>query len=86
MVKHIICLIQSGNLLDSKKYLFGPKIFCLNRTNFVSLKQNISLHRRKYKIECIDFEFEKYLLKKTSGKSCGSNGRFKNTKNNFLSK
>ena len=47
MVKDIICLIQGRNLFDSNKYLFGPKIFCLNQTNFVSLKQNISLHQRK---------------------------------------
>ena len=24
-----------------------PKIFCLNQTNFLSFKQNISLHQRK---------------------------------------
>ena len=25
----------------------GPKIFCLNQTNFVSFKQNTFLHQRK---------------------------------------
>ena len=38
---------NSMNLFDSNKYLFGPKIFCLNQTNFVLLKQNISLDQRK---------------------------------------
>ena len=47
MVKDIICLIQGRNLFDSTQYLFDPKIFCLNQKNFVSLKQNISLHQRK---------------------------------------
>ena len=47
MVKDIICLILGRNLFDLKKYLFGPKIFCLNQTNFVSLKQNISSHKKK---------------------------------------
>ena len=47
MVKDIICLIQGRNLFDLNEYLFGPKIFWLNQTNFVSLKQNISLHQRK---------------------------------------
>ena len=47
MVKDIICLIQSRKLFDSNKYLFGPKIFCLNQTNFVSFKQIISLNQRK---------------------------------------
>ena len=47
IVKDIICLIWGRNLFDSNKYLFGPKIFCLNRTNFVSFKQIISLHQRK---------------------------------------
>ena len=42
-----ICFIQGRNLFDSNKYLFGPKIFCLNQTNFVSFKQNIPLHQRK---------------------------------------
>ena len=41
MVKDIICFIYGRNLFDSNKYLFGPKIFCLNQTNFVSLKQTI---------------------------------------------
>ena len=47
MVKDIICLIEGRNLLDLNNFLFGSKIFCLNQTNFVSLKQNISLHQRK---------------------------------------
>ena len=47
MVKDIICLIKDINLFDSNKYLFGPKIFCLNRTNFISFKQIISLNQRK---------------------------------------
>ena len=47
MVKDIICLIQGKNLFDPNKYLFSPKIFYLNQTNFVSLKQKISLHQRK---------------------------------------
>ena len=47
MVKDIICLIQGRNLFDSNQYSFDPKIFCLNKKNFVSLKQNISLHQRK---------------------------------------
>ena len=34
-------------LIVKLEYLFGPKIFCLNETNFVSFKQNISLHQRK---------------------------------------
>ena len=40
MVKDIICLSQGRNL-------FVPKIFCLNQTNFVTFKQNISSHQRK---------------------------------------
>ena len=47
MVKDIICFIQGTNLFDSNQYLFYSKIFCLNQKNFVSLKQNISLHQRK---------------------------------------
>ena len=47
MVKDIICFIKGRNLFDSNKYLFVPKIFCLNQTNFVSFKQIISLHQRK---------------------------------------
>ena len=42
MAKDIICLIKVRNLLDSNKYLFGPKIFYLNQTNFISFKQIIS--------------------------------------------
>ena len=47
MVKDIICLIWGRNLFDSNNYLFGPKIFGLKQINFVSFKQNISLHQRK---------------------------------------
>ena len=47
MVKDIICLIQGRNSFDSNQYLFDPKIFCLNQTNFVSFKQIISLNQRK---------------------------------------
>ena len=47
MVKDIICFIHGRNLFDSNKYLFGPKIFCLNQTNFISSKQIISLNQRK---------------------------------------
>ena len=47
MVKDLICLIQGRNLFDSNKYLFDPKIFCLNQTNFVLFKQIISLNQRK---------------------------------------
>ena len=53
MVKDIICLIQGRNLFDSNQYLFDPKIFCLNQKNFVSLKQNISLHQRKCFIQIV---------------------------------
>ena len=28
-------LILKKNLFDSNKYLFGPKIFCLNQTNVI---------------------------------------------------
>ena len=44
MVKDIICLIQGRNLFHSNKYLFGPKIVCLNQTNFISLKQKFFLY------------------------------------------
>ena len=53
MVKDIICLIQGRNLFNSNQYLFDPKIFCLNRKNFVSSKQNICLHQRKCFIQII---------------------------------
>ena len=53
MVKDIICLIQGRHLFDSNQYLFDPKIFCLNQKNFVSLKQNISLHQRKRFVKII---------------------------------
>ena len=39
MDKDINGLIEGRNLFDSKKYLFGPKVFCLNQKNFVSLRQ-----------------------------------------------
>ena len=42
MVKDINCLIEGRNLFDSNKYLFGPKIFCLNQKNFVSLRYFLS--------------------------------------------
>ena len=35
MDKDINGLIEGRNLFDSNKYLFGPKIFCLNQKNFV---------------------------------------------------
>ena len=38
MVKDVNGLIEDRNLFDSNKYLFGPKIFCLNQKNFVSLR------------------------------------------------
>ena len=53
MVKEIIFLIQGRNLFDSNQYLFDPKIFWLIQKNFVSLKQNISLHQRKCFIQII---------------------------------
>ena len=39
MVKDINGLIEGRNLFDSNKYLFGPKTFCFNQKNFVSLRQ-----------------------------------------------
>ena len=56
MVKDIICLIQSRNLFDSNKYLFGSKIFCLNQTNFISFKEIISLNQRKSFKQIIFFD------------------------------
>ena len=53
MVEDIIYLIQGRNLFDSNQYLFDPKIFCSNQKNFVSLKQNISLHQRKCFVQII---------------------------------
>ena len=38
------------------KYLFNPKIFCLNQTNFVSFKQIISLNQRKSFKQIIFFD------------------------------
>ena len=43
-------------LFDSNKYLFGPKIFCLNQTNFVSFKQIICLNQRKSFKQIIFFD------------------------------
>ena len=56
MVKDIICLIQGRNLFDSNKYLFGPMIFCLNQTSFVSFKQIISSNQRKSFKQIIFFD------------------------------
>ena len=38
MVKDIICLIQDRDLFDLHEFLFGSKIICLNRTNFILFK------------------------------------------------
>ena len=63
MVKDINGLIEGRNLFDSNKYLFGPKIFCLNQKNFVSLRQFSSTKiRPQAKIDKFSFKNSNIII------------------------
>ena len=63
MVKDINGLIEGRNLFDLNKYLFGPKIFCLNQKNVVSLRQFSSTKiRSQAKIDKFDFKNSNIII------------------------